>query len=123
MSHQAPTGTPLSADPAVSKAASPPATQAPPTKATRLARHRNGSRTTRYQGEAVTIELRDGRVIPATIVDESPLGLALSVNDFSPFSPTQHIAVRRRGQRLSAVVRNVHVDEPDRRMGLMLITR
>jgi hypothetical protein len=97
--------------------------QAVSAKPARLARHRNGNRTTRYRGEAVTIEMRDGRVIPATIIDESPLGLALTVSDFSPFAKTQHIAVRRRGQRLTAVVRNVHADDPHRRMGLGLLSR
>ncbi len=66
------------------------------------------------------IELRDARLVPAKIVDESALGLALHVLENDCLRPAQTVAVRRRGFRLAAVIRYVKSEAARTRVGLKL---
>ena len=86
----------------------------------RRIRSRRGTRTQRYLGEPVTVELRDGRRVPATVVDESSSGLAIDVADNSLFRRCQLVVVRRRGVRTRAVIQHVESEADTCRVGLRL---
>ncbi len=87
----------------------------------RRIRLRKGKRTQRHLGEPATVELRNFRRVPATVVDESSLGLAIDVADNSLFHRCQLVVVRRRGVRTGAVIRYVESKADTCRVGLRLL--
>ena len=86
----------------------------------RRIRSRKGRRTQRELGEPVSLELRDGRCIPGTVVDTSASGLGVTVADHSLFHRGQVVAVRQRGMRTRALIRNVQNEAEGCRLALQL---
>jgi hypothetical protein len=86
----------------------------------RSMRHRKFSRNNSSRGESLIVELRDAQLIPATVLDESHLGLSLGVGDATLFRPAQSVFVRRRGVRNAAVIKYVLRDAALARIGLRL---
>ena len=81
---------------------------------------RKDKRAKHRAGEAVTIELRGSKMVPATILDESSSGMAIVVVDNTSFHVGQRVAVRRHGMRIVAVVRYVQSEADICRVGLKL---
>jgi len=86
----------------------------------RTIRNRRGSRNRLTFGETVTLQLRDARLMLATVVDESAFGLALRIAELATLGPIQSVIVRRRGFPHRAVVRYVQADADQWRIGLSL---
>ena len=86
----------------------------------RRVRNRQGKRSRRFLGKPVTIEFRDSSRVPATLLDESPSGMAVDVADGSLFRAGQRLSVRRSGQRTTAIVRYVESVADTCRVGLKL---
>jgi len=86
----------------------------------RCLRSRKGKRTQRSLGEPVTVELRDGRRVSAVVVDKSASGLGVKVTDSSLFHCCQRVAVRERGVRVMAEIRNVQSEGESCRLALKL---
>jgi hypothetical protein len=86
----------------------------------RSIRSRKCKRTQRNAGQPLSIELRDGAHVPATLVDESTSGLGVQVAEGSLFHHGQRIAVRRRGVRAMAFVRNIKSEAAGCRLALKM---
>jgi hypothetical protein len=87
----------------------------------RCIRSRKGRRSQRNLGETVTVELRDGRRVSATVVDKSASGLGVKVTDSSLFHCGQRVAVRERGVRAMAEIRNLQSEGEQCRLALKLL--
>jgi hypothetical protein len=87
----------------------------------RNTRSRRGKRTQRYLGEPVTVELRDGTRVSATVVDKSASGLSIDVADGSLLHCGQVVGIRERGVRTRAIIRNMESAADTCRVGLRLL--
>jgi hypothetical protein len=91
------------------------ATGSVPAQPARCLRNRKGKRSERDRGAPVLVELRDGTRIAATLVDASASGLGIMVADPSL------VAVRQRGVRATAEIRNVQHEADQCRLALKLL--
>jgi hypothetical protein len=87
----------------------------------RSVRSRKTKRTQHELGQPVTVEFRDGTRVPATMLDRSVSGLGVKVADSSLFHRFQRVAVRQRGMRAMAEIRNVPGEADNCRLALRLL--